>query len=208
MNLPSGRNHADYMDLKGHYQLESYLEDHNDTFPGIYQVGVGEICPNISHEVDCESLFSIAGAAADARRSLQNIRLYERLVILKHRLGHMYCHLPDVRDLYLKRRRANDWNEKEDRDSHEVLESEKEIYLEMYPQNAELFDEEEEDADKEHAEESMNKKKTREQAKKKRTGEQGKKKKIGKWGAKELVEKELVELSDEDDSGEQYGPEV
>ena len=58
------------------------------------------------------------------------------------------------------------WDEKEDRDSHDFLELEKEIYLEMYPQNAELFEDEEEEVENEQAEEK--KKKNREQAKRKK----------------------------------------
>ena len=100
-----------------------------------------------------------------------------------------------MRELYLKRWRADDWDEKEDRDYREFLELEKEIYLEMYPQNAELFDEEEEEVDKEQAKE-----------KKKRHGEQAKKKKVvGQAKNKKQVRgrcvTELVELSSDSDNG-------
>ena len=43
-------------------------------FPAIYHVGVGQLCPHISTEVDCESLFSQAGFLADERRASTNFR--------------------------------------------------------------------------------------------------------------------------------------
>ena len=33
VNLPSGKNHADYINLKGHYDIVSYLGDHATIFP-------------------------------------------------------------------------------------------------------------------------------------------------------------------------------
>ena len=92
-----------------------------------------------------ESLFSIAGYDANPRRSQTNIHLYERFVITKHRLNRMYVHLPDVRDLYMKRWRNNDWDKKEERDSQDFLQLEKELYLKMFPHNEEIFDDEDED---------------------------------------------------------------
>ena len=108
-------------------------------------VCVGQICPHISTEVDCESLFSEAGFLADPRRSLTNVRLYERLVIVKHRLGRIYCHIPTVKELYLRHWKENDWAEHEERDANEFLELEKEIYLEMFPQNEQLVEDDDED---------------------------------------------------------------
>ena len=89
----------------------------------------------------------------------------------------MHCQLPAVRDLYLKRWKENDWDEKEDRDSRDFLELEKEIYLEMHPQNADLFEDEEEEVEKEQAEE-----------KKKKDGEQAKKKKVG-GGGRQIIKR-------------------
>ena len=144
-NLPGGHNHAEYVDKTGHYDIVQYLEDHKHKFPAIYMVCVGQICPHISTEIDCESLFSEAGFLADPRRSLTNVRLYERLVIVKHRLGRIYCHIPTVKELYLRHWKENDWDEHEERDTHEFLELEKEIYLEMFPQNEQLVEDDDED---------------------------------------------------------------
>ncbi len=95
-------------------------------------VCVGQIYPHISAEVDCESLFSEAGFLADPRHSLTNVCLYKRLEIVKQCLGCIYCHIPVVKELYLKCWKENDWDESKERDTKECLELEKEIYLEMF----------------------------------------------------------------------------
>jgi len=56
-NLPSKCNHSQYINKSGHYDIGWYLLDHNVHFPAIYHVGVGQFCPHISTEVDCEYLF-------------------------------------------------------------------------------------------------------------------------------------------------------
>ena len=144
-DLPGGHNHAEYVDETGHYDVVRFLEHHKDTFPAIYTVCVGQICPHISTEVDCESLFSQAGFLADPRRSLTSVRLYERLVMTKHRLGRIYCHLPAVKELYLKRWREKDWDEREERDAKEFLELEKAIHLETFPHDKQFFEDEEDE---------------------------------------------------------------
>ena len=94
--------------------------------------------------MDCESLFSEAGFLANPRRSQTNVRLYERLVVTKHPLGRIYCHLPAVKELYIKRWKEKSWDEQEERDAKEFLEVEKKIHLEMFPNNKELFEDGEE----------------------------------------------------------------
>ena len=57
-NLPSKHNHSQYIEKSGHYDIGWYLLDHKVHFPAIlYHVGVGQLCPHISTEVDCEYLF-------------------------------------------------------------------------------------------------------------------------------------------------------
>ena len=102
INLPTKMNHAQYIDKSGDYDILSYRFDHKKIFPGIFHVGVGQICPHVTMEVDCESLFSQAGFLADAHRAKTLVRFYERLVITKHRLHCIYCHLPHVKELYQK----------------------------------------------------------------------------------------------------------
>jgi hypothetical protein len=58
LSLPSRKNHAQYMDKAGHYDIVSYLYNHKNVFRGIYHVGVGQLCPHISIEVDCKNIFS------------------------------------------------------------------------------------------------------------------------------------------------------
>ena len=101
MDLPSGRNHADYVDDSGYYAIVPYLMDHAVMFPSLSNVVVGQICPHILAESDCENLFNQLGFIAETRRNPAGRRDYEQLVMLKHRLGCIYCHPPDVKALYI-----------------------------------------------------------------------------------------------------------
>jgi hypothetical protein len=133
INLPSKKNHAQYIDKSRHYDIVSYLYDHKKIFPGIFHVGVGQICPHVSMEVDCESLRSQAGFLADTHRSRTLVCFYEHLVISKHRLHCIYCHLPYAKELYVKRFRSNDWDEGIDRDAKGFVKIEKDIFLGEFP---------------------------------------------------------------------------
>ena len=119
-------------------------------FPAIYHVGVGQLCPHISTEVDCESLFSQAGYLADPRRARTDCRFYERLVITKHRLHRIYCHKPSVKDLFIKRWKSGNWKENIDRDDTQFLELEREIFQNDFPlYYADLFDDEDDEEEEE-----------------------------------------------------------
>ena len=143
VDLPSKRNHADYIDGTGYYDIVRYLQDHKDIFPTIYLVGVGQFAAHISTEVDCESLFSEAGHLADPLRNRTLTRTFERLVIAKHRMQRIYCCPKKVHKEFMTRWNNNDWDDSEDREDLSFLEKEKKIYLEMYPENVGLFEEEE-----------------------------------------------------------------
>ena len=70
--------------------------------------------------------------------------MYERLVMMAHRLNRIYIHPALVRDEFMKRFKANDWDENEERDSREFLELEKEIHLKMFP-HSKAFDDDDDD---------------------------------------------------------------
>ena len=142
-----GRNHADYVDKSGGYDIVHYLIDFEDRFPALTHVGIGQLAPHITTEVDCESLFSQSGFLSHPRRAQTNTRTYERLVIGKHRLQRIYCHVPDVIRLYMERHSKNDWDEKDNRDDISFLEIEKEIWKEQFPHCVKELEEEEEDVD-------------------------------------------------------------
>ena len=132
-DLPSKRNLADYVTGNGDFDIVKYLVDHAQLFPGLFSVGVGELCPHLSTEVDCESLFSQAGFKSHPRRTQTDIRNYERLVVTKHRMQNMYIPPKKVQDLFMERWKKNDWTENEERDDKEFLDIEKSIYLEFFP---------------------------------------------------------------------------
>ncbi len=71
-------------------------------------VGVGKLFPNLTTEVDCESLFSKTGYKSHPRHTLNSIKNYEWLVVTKH---HMICiYIPEIKvqNLFLKHRKKND----------------------------------------------------------------------------------------------------
>ena len=136
-NLNNHSNtHADYVYEKGGYDIVRYLTDFADRFPSLYHVGIDQLCPHISTEVDCDSLFSQAGFMSHPRRAHTNIRTYERLVIGKHRLQRIYCHVPAVFRLYMERHKSDDWEEKDNHEDDRFLEIEKEIWKEMFPHHS------------------------------------------------------------------------
>jgi hypothetical protein len=90
-------------------------------------------------EVDCESLLSQACFLADTRQSRTLVCFYDHLVISKHRLHHIYCHLPYVKELYVKRFCSNDWDEGADRGAKDFFKIEKDIFLGEFPMYVNLF---------------------------------------------------------------------
>jgi len=141
------RNHADYINEKGGYDIVRYLNDFSDRFPAISHIGIGQLCPHISTEVDCESLFSTAGFMSHPQRANTDIQTYERLVKGKHCLQRIYCHIPSVYRLYMQRHKSGDWDEKENREDDMFLQVEKEIWKEMYPHHIIDLEEESESND-------------------------------------------------------------
>ncbi len=104
--------------------------------------------------MDCESIFSQASFLADVREAVTAICFYERLVITKHRLHQIYCHLSIAKELYLKRFKNNNWDEGADWDAKYFFEIEKDVFLKDFKMCANLLDrenegeEDEEDAQK------------------------------------------------------------
>ena len=82
------------------------------------------------------------------------IRMYERLVVGKHRLHHMHYSISRVQKLFMERWKARSWDGNDVRDNREFFEVEKEIYLEMFPQSAKLFKEEVEEEEDQSEEEN------------------------------------------------------
>lgn len=89
-NLPTGKNHADYINKSGKYDLVQYIQDHMEVFPSLSKVFIGTLAPHITTEVDCESLFSQAGHAAHPNRNRTVAETFERLVMGKHRIARIY----------------------------------------------------------------------------------------------------------------------
>ena len=59
--LSGGRNHADGISGYGSYGIVQYIVDHSKEFPALSYGGVGELCPHLTTEGDCEYLFGQVG---------------------------------------------------------------------------------------------------------------------------------------------------
>ena len=90
-DLPSGRNIADYIDERGIFDLLLFFIDHKRQLESLSNVVIGQLAPHSTAEVDCESLFSEAGALALPSRSRTKVEMFERLIMGKHRLARVYC---------------------------------------------------------------------------------------------------------------------
>ena len=146
-DLPSGRNHADYIDGKDYYDIVQYNLDHEEEFPGCCTIIVGQLSPHRTTEVDCESLFSQVGhqSRSSPNRNRQVAELFERLVMGKHRLSHIYCCKKKVLTEFLRRWKTKSWSEDDDRDNFEFWErQQKNESLKQNPNHGALFDEEDE----------------------------------------------------------------
>ena len=108
-NLMHGNNYADCVDCQGLFNILRYLQDFKEYFPALYHVGVGQFCPHTTTDVDCESLFSQAGFLSEPRQERLGIRMYEHLVVGKHRLNRIHCSIPIVTEIFMKLRKDNSW---------------------------------------------------------------------------------------------------
>ena len=142
-----GHNLADFVNGLGHFDLVRFFTLHERELPALNSVVLGQIAPHISTEVDCESLFSEAGFLADSRRSRMGVRYYERMVILKHRLQRIYCHIPFVTARFMQRWKMDEWREDDEIEVNEFLKKEREIYLQRFPHNKDMFEGTDEDAE-------------------------------------------------------------
>ena len=117
-----------------------------EDIPGVSNTVIGELASRTPTEVGMEGFFSICGHVSDARKLMQDIRLYERLVIGKHRLQRIYLSREKIKSRFMERFKNNSWDEQEERENLEYLEAEKDIWLEEYPiMAARMFQEEEDD---------------------------------------------------------------
>ena len=124
-NLPSGKNHADYIDENGNYDIVLFFIDHKLVFPNLSKVVLGQLAPHITTEVDCESLFSQAGHLSNPNWNRTVAETFERLVMLKHRLSRIYCEKESVKREFMHRTSNDLFSEEEDRDDLEFWETQK-----------------------------------------------------------------------------------
>ena len=86
----------------------------------------------------------MSGYKSDARRTKALVQTYERLVLASHRMHRFHICDKVIIDTYLERLRGNSWDERECRDDEEFLKFEKELWSQMYPEQATALAEEDE----------------------------------------------------------------
>ena len=120
---------------------------------GTANVILGQLSPHITTEVDCESLFSQAGHAAQPNRNKTTAETFERQVIAKHRLARIYCDPVAVKKEFMERHKKGKWNANEDWDDLAFWESQKKEYLQQNPNHRGMFEELETEANAAEVEE-------------------------------------------------------
>ena len=133
-DLPSDKNHADYVDKNGFYDIIKIQLDYKALFPAVFNVAVSQLSPHLTPEVYYESLFSQACYISNQPRVSSKVRIFEQLVIAKPKQGE---------NVYLKRKEKCKWYEGEERDDQIFLDVEKKVYLDSPPHNQEVFGEDE-----------------------------------------------------------------
>ena len=146
-DLPNGLNHANYIDKKGYYAIDRFFSDCEGVFKALSKVVIGVLSPHITTEVDCESLFSMAGHQNHPNRNRLAAEGYERMVMAKHRMSRIYCCPEKVKREFIERFKKNAWSNEQDRDDIEFWEQQKLEYLEENPTHKDLFEEDENESD-------------------------------------------------------------
>ena len=73
------------------------------------------------------------------------ICMYKRLMVVKSCLNRIHWIISIVRDIFIKLRKENSWEEANNLDNREFFKLGKYIWKGMFPHNAELFKAEEEE---------------------------------------------------------------
>ena len=64
-DIGRGKNHTDYIDDNGDYDLVGLFTDFRRSYPTLFAVTVRQLAPHVTSEVDCEYLFRQAGFLSD-----------------------------------------------------------------------------------------------------------------------------------------------
>ena len=94
-------------------------------FPVLSVVVVGQLAPNITTEVDCESLFSLTGHQSHPKRNRTVAETFERLVMAKHCLSQIYCCKSKVMKEFMRRTTEKNWRDDNDHDDLKFWANEK-----------------------------------------------------------------------------------
>ena len=121
-----------------------YLKDLKEDFPALYHFGVDKFCPHITTEVHYESLFSQAWFLSEIRRARTGICMSEILVLGNYCFNLIHCYITIFKELFIKLRKENLWEEEHDQDDRAFLKLEKEILKEMFPHSSDILEAEEE----------------------------------------------------------------
>lgn len=107
-DLPSGKNIANYVDLKGRFDALAFFKDHSNTFPNLFIIALREASRRVV-EVGCERFFGLSGYISQPRRSQLAVRNYERISLLASILASVYIDPKEVAAEYLARCKRGAW---------------------------------------------------------------------------------------------------
>ena len=109
LNLPGGRNLADYIDLDNYmFDTTKFFLDHKGRFPDLWILVQCEAALR-NVEVGRERFFSLSGYIFAPRRSRLGVRTYERLALLASILSKVYIDKDWVAKKYMRRCKAGAW---------------------------------------------------------------------------------------------------
>ena len=100
--FPSGKNHTDYVNAKGKYDIVGFITDHCEDFKFVYNFSVGKQALHITTEVYCEYLFSQAGHLLHPNCIRTIAETFEILVMVEHIIDHLYCCPEKVKMIHLE----------------------------------------------------------------------------------------------------------
>ena len=95
---PSGKNHANYINNRGYYDIVEFFQDHSTIFKGLSKVFL-----ELWHRISRLRLIVNRCLATQAGHEQDRAKTFERLVIAKHRLSRIYCCPEKVKFKFLDR---------------------------------------------------------------------------------------------------------
>ena len=135
MDVPSGKNLADYINKKGRMDMLRFYVHHKKFFPSAFLQCKKEAARKVV-EVGCERFFALSGYVSAPRRTRLDVRTYERLALLESILRNVYIDDEWVAKEYLKRCKEGAWKKENTKDAVKCWNLERVIEAELLGKQA------------------------------------------------------------------------